>query len=574
MPLVDGRIDFQELRTWSDDDFRRLRDQNPEVWTELLALLAQGTLEDHQACALAHYRMMNPQTEAVHRSVAREVAIVGGNRSGKSETALVELAISLTGHVPEALKPFYPMDKVKPPIRGLVMCTSLIDTLPMLHGKLRWDIWSGYGAPEDGRGHWGWIPKRCLAGGSWEKAYSEKYRTLTVAVDNFWMGADGAKWNVRTHSRCQFGSYDQDPMTVAGKSYHLVVNDEFPPADLYREEKMRTLDVKGRILTAFTPPDEAGTNRGDISWFHDQVYERGLPGPQKDPLIDTVVLWTEKNRILAPEDVKQIIRGYTEDQLQARLFGSFLHLSGVVYPLFSSVPVAWCFTCRKKIAPLAQCPHCGGDDLEPFCHVVAPWDVPKTWPVVFVIDPHPRKPDACGWFAVSPSDDLVMIGELEAEGQADEVVRAVMDWEVAHRVHPVRRLMDPNIATETNDRLEHGWTLRMAYDRAGLRCDLANDSIPLGIQNVNGLLVADPLTRRPRFTTFSTNRKFIFGMTHWAYDEWQRHAGDKEPKETVRERHKDLPDLIRYLANSCPDYRSLVRGTISSLKMATPTRGY
>src|SRR3972149_2966592 len=107
------------MRQWSDADFRRLRDQNPEVFTELLALLAHGTLEDRQACALAHYRPMNPMAEPVHRSVARELAIVGGNRSGKTESALVELAIAPPGHVPEALKPYYPMDKVKPPIRAL-----------------------------------------------------------------------------------------------------------------------------------------------------------------------------------------------------------------------------------------------------------------------------------------------------------------------------------------------------------------------------------------------------------------------------------------------------------------------
>ena len=556
-------VDLEYLAQLTEADLRVWAEADPDAYDEMLAQIASEVLRDQQENALASYQMVNPMTEPLHRSTAREACAVGGNRSGKTESALVELAIATTGRIPESLKAWYPREKVRPPIRALVMCNSLIDTLPMLHQKLQWHYWSGPGSPEDGRGHWGWLPRWNLQGGSWEKAYSEKYRTLRVKVDG-----------MHRYSTVSFGSFDQEPASIAGKSYHLIINDEFPPAELYREERMRTLDVQGRILTAFTPPDESGTNRGDVSWFHDQVYERGLEGLGKDPDIDTVILWTDKNRILSPADVQQIVKGYTEDQLQARLYGKFLHLSGVVYPLFTQHPAAWCFRCQKRCFPAPACPACGGDDLEPFCHVVSPWEVPKGWPVVFVIDPHPRKPDACGWFTMTPSDDVIMTGELEAVGDAGDVTQQIFQWEHAHRVSPVLRLMDPNIATETNDRLERGWTLRMAYDRAGLRCDLANDSVPVGIQNVGALLKPDPLTRRPRFTTFATNRKFIYGMTHWAYDEWQRNAGDKEPKEIVRDRWKDWPDLIRYLANSCPDYRALVRGGHSPMRMAVPTRGY
>lgn len=553
-------IDLKDLVALSTEDIARRAADDPTWWEATVRVLAEEHDRQQRECALAYYETKNPMARTVHTSTAKEVAVVGGNRSSKTETILAELAIAATGHIPKSVEADYPRAKLRPPIRALVVCNSLTNTLPEILRKLRWDEWSGAGEIGDlSRGHWGWIPRHCLAGGSWEKAYSEKYRTLRVAVDGFWVGADGHRWSVRTHSAIQFGSYDQDLSEHVGKSYHLICNDELPPADLYREERMRTLDVRGRILTAFTPPDEIGMSRSDVSWFYDEVYERGLPGPMKSPGTDTVILWTESNQALSLSDVTAEMARYTEEQRQARFYGKFLHLSGVVYPLFAEYPMTWCFRCVKKIVPVeGRCPTCQGDDCDSYQHVVEPHEIPKTWPIVFVIDPHPRKPDACGWFAVTPSDDVVMMGELEIGGDATEVTRAVFEWEETNHVRPIRRLIDPNIATETNDKLERGWTFRMAYDRLGLRCDLANDSVEMGIQNVNELLRPDPRTRRPRFRCFTTCRRFIHGMTHWAWDEWHR-QGDRELKERVRDRWKDFPDLLRYLANATPEYGALTR---------------
>jgi len=265
-----------------------------------------------------------------------------------------------------------------------------------------------------------------------------------------------------------------------------------------------------------------------------------------------------------------MVKSWTDAQREARLYGRFLHLSGVVYPLFAPYPAWWCFACSKKIAT-HTCPTCSGTNVESFTHVIAPVELPKDWPVVHVIDPHPRKADANGWFAFTPSDGVLMIGEVEATGDVNERVEAIRQWEDTHHISPVLRLMDPNIATEGNDLLERGWTHRMAYDRAGLRCDLANDSIPLGIQHVNELLRPDPFTRRPRFEVVRTCPKFIYGLSHWSWDEYK--SGDREAKEKVRDRHKDFPDLLRYLANGNLSYRGLKRGA-ATIRVGTLRGGY
>src|SRR6185436_9531219 len=271
-------------------------------------------------------------------------------------------------------------------------------------------------------------------------------------------------------------------------------------------------------LTAFTPPDEIGQARMDVSWFYDEVY---LPGMQKAPGFETIRLNTEANRILDAAAIAELASKLTDEQREVRLHGNFLHLSGVIYSLFTNGSSIWCFKCQKKIVPVDnKCLTCKGDDIESFSHVIEPHQVPNNWPIVFVIDPHPRKKDAMGWFAITPSDDVVMVAEGEWDGTAADGWRYVQETETRLKLYTRKRLMDPNIATETNDKLGRGWTIRRAYDDVGLRCDLAADEINTGIQNVQELLKPDQRTRRPRFRTFAHNSKFIYGMQHWAWEEW------------------------------------------------------
>lgn len=511
--------------------------------------------------------------DPAHCYVTKDYIIVSNS---KTTTALAELAIQMTGHIPESLFGVYPREKIRAPIRARIVCNSLTDTLePVIKPKLRWDAWNGVGDPKDGRGHWGWVPRHCLKGSTWEMAWSEKYRTLSAAVDNFWTDAKGNRWSMTGMSTCQMLSYDQDLSAFAGSSMHLVVHDELPPADIYRENRMRIMDVSGQIITAFTPPDEVGISRADVAWFYDEVYERGLPGPSKDPRVDTVTLWTERNRILSPADIAEIARTLTEEQREVRLKGRFIHLSGLVFSLFTPQEAWWCFPCAKRVMPVdGHCLTCQREDLEPFTHLIEPFPLPANWPVVMVIDPHPRKQDAVAWFAVTPTDDAYCVAELQVGGTAGDVAREVRALELARGFAPVRRLMDPNIATETNDKLQRGWTIRKAYDDAGLRCDLANDEINAGIQTVNEWLKPDPATRRPRLVVFRDCTRVAYGMTHFTWDEWTR-QGDREPKEKVRDRYKDFPDLLRYFVMDRPSYHGLTRGH-ARLTWATgrSARGY
>ena len=549
-------IDLQELNDLSTEELTARARANPLWWEEVTKVFTQVAEQDQKECQITYYRPSNPMALPAHRSRARELVLNGGNRSTKTTTALVELVAIATGHVPIALKDVLPREKIRGPIRARIMCNSLTDTWePVIKPKLKFDAWNGPGDPGQ-RGHWGLVPRHCLAGGTWENAWSEKHRTLKVAFCVLCKTVWGDYWpdTWAGMSTIQVLSYEQDLSALAGSSMHLILHDELPPQDMYRENRMRTLDVKGTIITAFTPPDEGGQRRADVSWFYDEIFEPGLPGPHKHPDIETFQLFTEKNDALPADEVAKMAERMTDDQRRSRLYGEFVHLSGLVHPLFTSHGATWCFGCRKRILTVeGQCPACGSADLTDFVHVIEPFEIPLGWPRLFVIDPHFRKPDAMGWFAITPSDDLILTHELEKDGDIPDVVREIRSVEEANRITPAKRLMDPNIGTERNDRLERGWTLREAFGREGIRCDLAIDDVTVGIQNVNDYLRPDPHTRKPRFQVFRSCEKFIYGMQRFTFDEWVR-AGDRDPKEKVRDKFKDFPDLVRYAVNDRPTY--------------------
>lgn len=584
-------LDLRELHDLTDEELEQKARDNPAWFESVQTLFAQAAEDDIKRVQINYYAPANAMALPVHLSTKREVAVLGGNRSSKTTTALADLVICATGHLPHVLLDTYPLEKITGPIRGRIVCNSLTDTLePVIFPKLRWDTWNGIGDAKDGRGHWGLIPQHCLVGGTWESAFISKTRTIRVAFCTlctvlhhtgplktadlscrgcikgmvFNTVGDGHCWPPRWAgvSTIQCLSYDQDLTAFAGSSMHKIIHDELPPSDLYRENQLRTMDVRGQIITAFTPPDEAGTSRADVSWFFDHVYEPGLPGPHQHPDIETVVIHTEQNTMLRAEDVAAIAARLTEEQQEVRLKGRFIHLSGVIFNTFTKVPCLWCFRCSRRTLPIGGvCPKCDSDDLEEYCHVIDPFEIPGNWPVLQIGDPHPRKDDELGWFAISPADEVYQCGELNVGGTAQEVKRAIDDWETSRRfgAQIVKRLGDPNILTQSDDRSARGQTLRSLYDRAGLRYDLAIDDINTGIQNVNERLIPDRLTRRPRWFVFNTCPRAIQAATHWSWDEYVRTA-ERDPKERPRDKWKDPMDLWRYLANDQPSFHGYRMG--------------
>ena len=270
---------------------------------ELLDSSLRLEREAHRSNALLWYEPANPVLNEAHQSPARVVGVFGGNRSGKSEFGLVEVAILATGTVPRALQSTYPKAKLRGDaprgVRIRVVCTDFVNGIAkIILPKLR-----------DGDEHHGpWIPKHSLINGSWEQSWNEKQRTLRVQRDLWW--ASGRR--MTDWSTIEMMSYDQETPRFSGTSRHLTLFDELPPHDVWKECQMRHMDVGGRSLITLTPPDTTG----DIAWIFDDIYEVGQPAhPRYDAArIQCYTIFTEHNLHLDPAEVDQIRQHLTPDE--------------------------------------------------------------------------------------------------------------------------------------------------------------------------------------------------------------------------------------------------------------------
>ena len=523
---------------------------------KLLEALLSERLKAQQQNPILFYQPASPEARLIHLSTAPQILAVGGNRSSKTESMLAEMVIQMTGIVPLSLEADYPRSKLRPPIRARLVVKSLTNTwFPVIIPKLQWWQWNGRGEHGGPNGHWGWFPREFLIKGDWQESWSEKHRTLTLT----------------NGSTLQIMSHENDVTDFSGGSFHVIGIDEGIDSARYRENKVRIADVGGQIIMAMTPPDEEAA-AWDAAWTYDQLYEKGIPGKDKDPSIDAFTLYSEANRTLSAEQIEALLHGLTPIQKEIRAHGRYLHLSGRIYSTFSDRPRLWCFRCNDLVLSGI----CGHDDLVKFCHIIDPDVELYHWPVVYALDPHPRKPHAMLWVAIDPADDWWQIGDMEIDGEPEVVRDKVFAFERLHGLHIAKRLIDPNMAkSPAHVAGRRGITVRDEFDHVGLRCDLADDNRSTAIARVKQMLKPEPRTRDTRYHVFRTCGPTIQQMNRYSWQEWARYSSDtKDPKPLPMDKYSDFPTMLGYIANSNPHYANLMGAQSYSRRSGTRKGAY
>ena len=529
IPLVNA-IDL------TDDQLASL---SPDQLSSLITEASHFLESDRQYRQIFYYRPVSNIARAVHMDLAKTIALFGGNGSSKTDTILAELTIMMTGLIPMHLKDF-PREKIKCPGQYRIVVESLTTTLyPIILPKLQYWHWDGIDEQGGRRGHWGWIPRSFLINGDWSKSWSDKIRLLRLACG----------------CTVQFMSHDQDPTDFASGSFHAVFHDELPSAAIWRENRARVMRAGGYLYLAMTPPDDAGIH---VDWVHDEIYDRGQPGPNKNPHVSSFHLMTENNPHLDQAEVQIRAAQMTPQEREVRLHGRFVHMSNLVHPLFTDTSMVWCFSCNTRAIGSTgdQCPKCGSVAVIAYSHVE---DIThkSSWPVVMLIDPHPRRPHAIAWIAISPSDESIQLAELEVDDEPIRVYEAVTRLENDLLLYPVKRLMDPNIGEQPASAEKRGVTWRKEFSNAGLRCDPAIESFITGKTRINDALKPDQRTKRPRMFMHPRCARSIYQFKRLTWDEWVRHPEDRNPKEKPRAKHGDFPALWRYFMNGNFSYDNM-----------------
>lgn len=544
-------LDRHKITRLSNDKFRSVLQQ--------VLTLQRADRKENQ---LLYYKPVSENAEQIHRSTAKYVGVGGGNGSSKTETCLAHLAMLATGIIPDSVP--YMADQFRGPINARVVLESLTTVLhQIMLAKLQWWKWTGVGMVGSDQGHFGWIPKTCLIDGSWERSWSEKLRTLRVLCHDV-----NAPDRVVGESTIQFMSHDQDPSDFASGDFHFVLHDEPPSYAIWTENEARTMRVDGRMFLAMTWPDDPSI---PVDWIFDDLYEKGRPGPNKSPDHDWFELYTTDNPHLNQQAVARQMHNWSDETVGVRIYGRPIRFSNRIHPLFTDIESWWCYNCKKPILPRdGICETCGSRDVSDYNHV-QDFLYENGWPVVWLLDPHPRKPHMWLWAMIDPADDIWVIAEGESSGDPADVHDEVSHTEEALGFNVVQRLIDPNMGRSPASS-KRNVTWQDEFGEAGLYCDLADDS-DVGRGRINEYLKPDPFRLQPRLHLHVRCVSAAFQMKRYTWDE-NRAKLEKDLKQKPRPKYDDYPTLLKYLMNTEPTFAWLREGPPIIRPRGKRSRGY
>lgn len=238
-----------------------------------------------------HFFYPYPKQHKFLESNARFKWILGGNRSGKTITCVVDDIIQAIDRkaCPEHLLPYKRFD---PPFKFRIVAMDFDQIELVIFEAIK-----------------AWVPPDQLQGGSWEKAYNAQRRILRF----------------KNGSLCQFKTYEQPAKNHGGAPLHRVHLDEEPPEDIWRENNVRVIDYAGDILCSMTPVE-------GLTWMYDSFYVPWEKGELKNVYVQPVDM--DDNPFLTEDAKEQALQDYSKDEREARSTGKFIHFHGKVYPEF------------------------------------------------------------------------------------------------------------------------------------------------------------------------------------------------------------------------------------------------
>lgn len=207
-------------------------------------------------------------------------------------------------------------------------------------------------------------------------------------------------------------SWDQDPMVFEGSDYDLVWFDEPAPRKIWAAMWRSCTDRGGYMYLTGTPLN--------CDWLFSEFQK--IRDNNDHPLMWYVIFdqWANAKNIgegdegLGRQRLLDLASLYDEDEKNARIHGMFVQMSGMIFKGWS-----------QNI------------------HVIEPFPIPKRWPIIESIDPHPQKPWAVVWVALAPNGAKILLSSLYADGTIDEVADAIL---MARAQLEIEEELKPNLS--------------------------------------------------------------------------------------------------------------------------------
>ena len=450
----------------------------------------------------------------VHLSTASIRGASGGNQSSKTTTGCVEAFIKATGALPFIFDPLSKFFKHTYPAQRLVrkgpQHVRVIGE-DYQNGVLR-NLIPTYRK---------WAPKEYLQDGSWEKSYSAGEMILRLFHPE-------TKELVGT---IEFMSNKQDLGTFQGPPRHMLIFDEEPQHDVYKENLMRFTTASSLdVLFCMTP------TKG-LSWTYD-LFTRGTD--EEGNNID----WFQIASVCNPHANLKVLREIlnemeTYEELKMRLLGEFVSLSGLVYgKLFqSSIHI---------IEPFDTTCNCGSSKDAHHAE-----KCPYSFYMGFLgIDPHMVKDSTAALCFVDREDNFFVDQCYKAGVTIEELKKDLSDLISGRRI--VKKIVDPSSDSSLtiHDNLNVFELMRRGKFALTnlIKADKFAGSIAAGISNIKERLKIHERTRKPRFYIFNRpeNKLLIKTFKTLQRETWNNEE-EKGPKDKIAEGIHDHHACVRYI---------------------------
>lgn len=178
-------------------------------------------------------------------------------------------------------------------------------------------------------------------------------------------------------SKIGFKSCDQGREKFQGSSLDFVWFDEEPPYDIYQECRMRVMDRQGFIFGTMTPLK-------GLTWVYNEIY---LNSNDDEQVWHIEMEWAD-NPYLKKEEIEQMTKTLSSDELQSRRYGKFMQCGGLVY-----------------------------NEFDENIHVIEPFQVPFEWYDNISIDPGLNNPLSAHWYARDFDGNVYVIAEHFDKGK-------------------------------------------------------------------------------------------------------------------------------------------------------------
>lgn len=404
---------------------------------------------------LVFYKPYSKQ-DAFHRSDKKLRMFRAGNRSGKSTMGCAEDCAWLLGYRPWYLEGETARRSGIPqhPVKLLVITTD-------------WDKVDEIFTSQKGEGGklWKMLPRGFV---------KSTRRNHTGAIDTIEC-ENGSVLRFDTVK-----SFANNPQGSESSDWDGIHVDEPCTEEQWKASSRGLMDRNGKAWFTLTPLTQF--------WINDLFFPGEYNQRKQRDDVFSISGSTTDNPHLSRAAIEAFMSELSEDEIQCRIHGIPLELSGLVYKQFQyarhvlqRVPVGW------------------ADYHRP----------PANYLVNLRIDPHPQTPHAVLFEAVSPFKQRFFFHEIFKHCTIGELCKDIKDVCEGYYINSVK--IDP--IAKINDPLT-GSCMMTEFWKHGILAQEATKAKAFGILNTQSILKADP----QQLFVCPTLRRFLFEIHRYCYD--------------------------------------------------------